>query len=132
MTNYITKRIQVILRWPGSFQVFGVLDSGDLDSFQVFKGNLAYLVSGPKSTSGPTCPDFSWLPWHLLFFVEIMSDKVILNQKKSYMVYSSHIWSMKNFHFWWFFQLWPIFDKNRWNSQKIKIFKIDQIWLFMI
>ena len=54
MTNYITKRIQVIFMC-------------------VFKGILAYLVSGPKST-----PDF---PGFLLIFVEIMPDKVSLESK---------------------------------------------------
>jgi hypothetical protein len=39
----------------------------------VFKGILAYLVSGPKST-----PDF---PGLLLIFVEIMPDKVSLESK---------------------------------------------------
>ena len=68
MTNYITKRIQVIFRC-------------------VFEGILAYPASKPKSTLGL-----------LLFFVEIMSEKVILDNKKSYLVY------FKKFHFWCVFE----------------------------
>ena len=56
MTNYFTKRIQVIFKWG-------------------FKGIIAYLVSGPEFTLG--------LPRTLLFFMEIMSDKLILDLKKS-------------------------------------------------
>ena len=61
MNNY--KRIQVIFRY-------------------VFKGMLAYLVFGSKSTVGlpRTFPD-------LLVFEGIMPDKVILDHKKSYLVY---------------------------------------------
>jgi len=73
MTNYITKSIQVIFS-------------------SVFKGILAYLVSGPKSIPGlsRTFPDF---PGLLLVFVLIMSDKAILDHKMSYLVY------FENFHF---------------------------------
>ncbi len=56
MTNYNTTHIQAIFRC-------------------VFIGILANLVSGPKSNPGL-----------LLVFVEIMPDKVILDQK-------NHIWS---------------------------------------
>jgi len=79
MTNYITKHIQVI---SGVFlKVFWLT-----------------LVSGPKSTPGL-----------LLFFVEIMPDKIILEHKKSYLV------SFEIFNFLRFFHLWPIFAENRKN-----------------
>ncbi len=83
MTNYITKRIQVIYRC-------------------VFKGILAYLVSGPKSLDFPEL---------LLVFVEIIPDKVILDHKKLYLVY------FENFHFLRFFHFRPIFAKN-WKKWK--------------
>ncbi len=51
----------------------------------VFKGILAYLISGSR-----TSLDF---PGLLLFFVEIISDKVILDHKNSYLVF------FENFHF---------------------------------
>jgi len=81
MTNYVTKRIQIIFRC-------------------VFKGILAYLVSGPKSTR-----DF---PGLLLVFVEIMPDKAISDHKKSHLVY------LKILIFCDFFMedfLWPIYAK---------------------
>jgi hypothetical protein len=58
MTSYITEGILVNFRC-------------------VFKGILAYLVSGPKSTPG--------LPWAFMeiVLVEIMPEKVILDHKKS-------------------------------------------------
>ena len=73
MTNYITKRIQIIFSC-------------------VFKGILAYVASGPKSTPGLpwTSPDF---PGLLLVFVEIMPGKVILDHKSHILVY------FENFHF---------------------------------
>jgi hypothetical protein len=71
MINYITKRIQVTFRC-------------------VLKGILAYLVSGPKSTR--TSLDFPGL-----VLVLIMSDKVILDHKKSYLAY------FENLHFCDFF-----------------------------
>jgi hypothetical protein len=80
MTNNITKRIQVIFRC-------------------VFKGFLAYLVSGPKSAPG-----------FLLVFVLIMTDKVILDHEMSYLVY------FENFHFLWFLHLWQIFAKIEKNE----------------
>ena len=65
----------------------------------IFKGILAYLVSGPKSNSGlrRTSLDF---PGLLLVFVEIMPDKIILDPKKSYLVY------FENFNF------FVLFDKE--------------------
>ncbi len=62
MTNYITKRIQVIFRC-------------------VFEGILAYLVSGPKNNNKLVFPGL------LLVLVEIMPDKFILDHKESYLVY---------------------------------------------
>ena len=82
----------------------------------VFKG-----ISGPKSTPGLpwTFPDF---PGLLLVFVVIMSDKVILDHKKSYLI------SFENFHFLWFFHLLPIFAKN-WKKWKFsKLTKYDFLW----
>ena len=82
MTNYITKRIQVIFSC-------------------VFKGILAYLVSGPKS-----------IPELLLVFVEIMPDTVILDHK-------SHIWSiLKIFIFCDFFAYGQFFLKIKKNKPK--------------
>ena len=64
----------------------------------VFKGILTYHVSGPKSNRG-----LSWTPLDfpglLPFFVEIMSDKVVLDHKTSYLIY------FENFHSLWFFSL---------------------------
>jgi len=75
---------------PAIFEVPKSL--GDVIFRCVFEGIFAYLVSGPKSTSG--------LPWNsldfpglLLVFVEIMPDKVILDHKMSYLVY------FENLHF---------------------------------
>ncbi len=98
MTNYNTKRIQVIFR-------------------RGFNGILDYFVSGPKFGLAQTSLDFPWLPrtsldspGHLLVSVLIMSDKVIWDHKKSYLIY------FENFDFLWFFHLWPSFAKNRKNK----------------
>ena len=50
----------------------------------------------------------------LLVFVEIKPDKVVLDHKKSYLVY------FENIHFLWFFHIWPIFAENR---KKLKFSK---------
>ncbi len=51
-----------------------------------------------------------------------MPDKVILEHKMSYLFY------FENFHFLWFFHLWPIFAKN-WKKWKFsKLTKYDFLW----
>ena len=60
-----------------------------------FKVIFSYLVSGSKSP-----PDFCYFLWKLC-------------QIKSFLVY------FENFHFLWFFHLWPIFAKN-WKNEKFK------------
>jgi len=81
------------------------------------QGILDYLVSGPKLTPGlaRTSLDF---PGRLLFFVETITDKVILDHKKLYLVY------FENFHFFVIFSLVANFCLK---SLKKRIFKINQI-----
>ncbi len=77
MTNNNTKHIQVIFRC-----VFGL----------PFLRTEVHLHGLPR---------VFYLLTFAFFFVEIKSDKVILDLKKSYLVY------FENFHFLWFFHLWP-------------------------
>jgi len=74
----------------------------------VFKGILAYLVSGPKST-----PDF---PGLILVFVEIMPDKVSLDHKNSYSILKFFI-----------FVIFSLMDNFLIKIKKKEIFKTDQI-----
>ncbi len=78
---------------------------------------MAYLVSGPKST-----PDF---PGLLLVCVLIMTDKVILDHKMSYLVY------FENFYFLWFFHLWPIFAENENFQNRPKMTFYGPKWLYL-
>jgi hypothetical protein len=79
---------------------------------------MSLEISSARQDAIRTLLDF---PGFLLVLVLIMSDKVILDLKKSYLV------CFENFHFFRFLaKTWVK------KSQKMKIFKTDQILLFSV